>query len=447
MAWRGTIVMVAVAIGLALVAALSFDVVSERPNAASGGPLLDHSNFPVSDLNRIELARGDEKWVFVREGDDWWQEYPFRVPIEGRNLIAVAERAIDVQVVDRFTPTEELSLDDLDLDSPPATLVFGWDGGSRRLEFGRRGVAGRGYLRMDDDPTVLVINQALHTTVLDSDPTTWRDPLLFPGFDIEGRQIRRIVGDREIVLNRDGRTWSFLEPMRTRTDQEAMESYVVELARANAMSVMLDQPDSLSAFGLDDPLVLIETVNKDGSERTLLIGDRVGGRTQDRYAMVEGIPSVIRVDSKVLAGILEDAVRLVDPRATGIAPSSVKSLVIRGPEGQVEIERDLDRWLARSHGDAEVPANRVDSLIELLTEINGSEVAIFDEYPRELEVGTITLIGYDQRPLDTVRVLRESENDGGRWGLENGDSVIRIHPTLIMVPLDQRDWGLRSQTP
>lgn len=447
MAWRGTIVMVVVAMALALAAVVSLDLGSVAQEVGDRGPLLDQSNFPMSDFNRIELERADGRWVFVREGEEWWQAEPFRVPIEGRNLMAVAERAVDVQIVDRFIPNDELSLESLNLDSPDATISFEWDGGSRRFRFGRRGVAGRGYLQMDEDPSVLVINQLLHSSVLDSDPTTWREPLLFPGFDIEGTRIRRVVGDQELMLERTGRKWAFQSPMKTRTDEEAMGAYVVELARANAMGVMLDQPDSLSAFGLDDPLAVIEIVEKDGRERRLLIGDRVGGRTQDRYAMIEGIPSVIRVEAKVLAAILEDPIRLVDPRATGISSSSVKSIVIRSPGQEIELERDLDRWIARSHKDAEVPADRVDALIELLTDIPGAEVAILDEYPRDLEVGTITLLGYDQRPLDTVRVLRETPADGSRWGLENGDSVIRIHPTLLTVPLADRDWGLRSQEP
>ena len=222
---------------------------------------------------------------------------------------------------------------------------------------------------------------------------------------------------------------------------------VVELARANAMGVMLDQPESLSAFGLDDPLALVEIVEKDGRSRKLMIGDRVGGRTQDRYAMIEGIPSVMRIEARILAAILEDPIGLVDPRATGISSTSVKSIIIRSPGQEIALERDLDRWLATSHDDVEVPADRVEALIELLTDIPGSEVAIMDEYPRNLEVGTITLVGYDQRPLDTVRVLRETPEDGLRWGLENGDGVIRIHPTLLNVPLVDRDWGLRRETP
>lgn len=447
MGWKQTILMTVLSIALGVMAILTLDLGEVSRDTGQSGPLLDQATFPMSKFSSIELTRGDERWLFAREGEEWWQLEPFRAPIEGRNLMAVAERAVDLQIVDRFTPDDELSLESLKLDSPEATMTFTWDGGSRRFNFGRRGVAGRGYLQLDDDPTVLVINQSLHSSVLDSDPTTWREPLLFPGFDIEGRLIRRVVGDQELVLQRSGRTWRFESPMKTRTDEEAMGTYVVELARANAMGVMLDQPDSLSAFGLDEPLALIEVVEKDGAARKLMIGDRVGGRTQDRYAMIEGIPSIIRLEAKVLAAILEDPIRLVDPRATGVSSSSVKSIIIRSPGQEIELERDLDRWLARSHDDVEVPADRVESLIELLTDIPGAELAIMESYPRELEAGTITLLGYDQRPLDTVRVLRETPADGSRWGLENGDGVIRIHPTLLTVPLVDRDWGLRRSSP
>ena len=235
--------------------------------------------------------------------------------------------------------------------------------------------------------------------------------------------------------------------MKTRTDEEAMGTYVVELARANAMGVMLDQPDSLSAFGLDEPLALIEVVEKDGTARKLMIGDRVGGRTQDRYAMIEGDTIDHQVGSQ----------------GSGRHPRGPHTSGGSEGDGGLVLERqvhhhpfagagdrtgaDLDRWLARSHDDAEVPADRVESLIELLTDIPGAELAIMESYPRELEAGTITLLGYDQRPLDTVRVLRETPADGSRWGLENGDGVIRIHPTLLTVPLVDRDWGLRRSSP
>ena len=281
---------------------------------------------------------------------------------------------------------------------------------------------------------------------LEVDPTTWREPRLFPGMDIEAQRISRLVPGENMVLERQSGSWRFTSPVMTRTDREAMESYVIDLARAKASGVILDNPDDLSTFGLDDPLATLEVVENNGTARRLLVGDRVGGRNQDRYVMIDGIPSVLRLDEKSVASLLAEPISLVDPLASGVPRSSIKAIEIRGPIDDIYLERDLDRWIASSHDGVEVPADRVDSLLELLIEIPASDVALVESYPRELEQGTITLIGYDRRPLDTVRLLREKPSDGGRWGMENGDMIIRIQSGIIDMPLSPADWGLKRRS-
>ena len=446
MPWRMTIPTLVIAGLLSLLAILAGDLGADRVERSGSGPLLESERFPVQELNRIELSRGDDRWIFVREDDGWWQDTPFRAPIEDRHLVDLAERAVDLHVVDRFDGTDSLSEEALQLSPPRATLTFGWPGGTRQFNLGRRGVAGRGYLRIDDSPTILIVNQGLHATTFDTNPPLWREPRLFPGIDIEAQRIQRF-GPEANTLERDGRDWRFVEPVATRTDREAMESYIIELARARSAGVILDLPEELSAFGLENPRAMLDVEEQNGTIRRLLIGDRVSGRTQDRYVMLEGTPSVLRVEGRAVAGLFLDPIAIVDPRATGVSGSNVKAIEINGIDSDIRLERDLDRWIAVSHGSVEVPRDRVDALLELLTATPGEAIAIVEEYPQELQQGTITLIGYDRRPLDTIRVLREPQADGWRWGLENGDSVVRIHPLVTDVPLQLSDWGLRSESP
>lgn len=442
MTWRVTILMLMIAGVLAFLAIVTMDRSGASGAMRGSRPLLESERFPLAELNHIELVRGGASWSYSREGDGWWQVEPFRAAVSDRHMQILAERATDLTVIDRFVPDTELSEEALRLDPPEASLSFTWPGGARRFSLGRRGVGGRGYLRMGESQNVLVVSQGLHALVMDSDPTTWREPRLFPGFDIDYRRIRRSVVNENMTLERDGRAWRFTDPISTRTDREAMEDYVIELARAKSAGVILDEPDSLSAFGLDNPLAIVEVENQEGVTRKLLVGDRVGGRTQDRYAMIDGTPSVLRVEARSIATLLSDPISLVDPRATGMPRSSIKALVIRGSAEDIRLERDLDRWIAPLHGGAEVPRARVESLLDLLIETPGTEIAIVDTYPVDLEVGSITLIGYDRMPMDTVRVLRESEADGFRWGLENGDRIVRIHPSLIEIPMTSGEWGL-----
>jgi hypothetical protein len=82
----------------------------------------------------------------------------------------------------------------------------------------------------------------------------------------------------------------------------------------------------------------------------------------------------------------------------------------------------------------------VEELLRQLTMLQGSAVE-FREYPRDLEVATITLYGFDAKPIDTVRVAQEKDN--GRWALENGDNVLRIFPPALKLSLTAEDFGLR----
>ena len=61
-------------------------------------------------------------------------------------------------------------------------------------------------------------------------------------------------------------------------------------------------------------------------------------------------------------------------------------------------------------------------------------------YPRDSQVATITMYGFDARPLDTVRVARDPET--GAWALDNGDDVLRIFPAETTIPLTPDDFGL-----
>ncbi|MDG2424801.1 MAG: DUF4340 domain-containing protein [Phycisphaerales bacterium] len=447
MSWRVTITTLVIAAVLAVLAIFTLDHRQDGFNSSVAGPLETSERFSIPEINRLELIQDESRWTFVREENGWWQTEPFRAPIADRHVLSLAERANDLRVIDRFASSQELSDASLHLDPPKASLVFSWTGGDRQFDLGRRGVAGRGYLQIDEKPMILVVNQGLHEAVLDSDPATWREPRLFPGFDIESGRVSRFVGNQEMRLDRSTGTWRITEPIETRINMEAMEAYVIELARAKSANVILDEPESLSAFGLDTPIAAIEVVDGDDVSRRLLIGDRVGGRTQDRYVMIEGIPSVLRLEAKTVVALLEDPINLIDSRASGISRAGVKAIVIRGSGEDIRLERDLDRWIAMSHDAVEVPRDRVEALMDLIFDAPAMEVALVETYPQELEAGSITLIGYDQRPMDTVRVLRETPEDGLRWGLENGDLVVRIHPSAITVPLSATDWGLRSRDP
>ena len=84
-----------------------------------------------------------------------------------------------------------------------------------------------------------------------------------------------------------------------------------------------------------------------------------------------------------------------------------------------------------------MPAEAVEGLLDQVTARRAPAVEI-RPYPREAEVATITMYGFDARPLDTVRVARDPQT--GLWVLENGDNVLRVFPAETHMPLTLADF-------
>ena len=174
-------------------------------------------------------------------------------------------------------------------------------------------------------------------------------------------------------------------------------------------------------------------------------GTRMGGDTQDRFAQIDGVPVVLRISGETVGAVLSDASSFIDHTGSGVLPSDVKRLVIELPEETIVLERSLDVWRAPEHGDHEVSSATVEQLLNALTTLRATEVELKETYPSELERARVTLHGFEGRPMDTVRLLRET-GDSGRWGMENGDRVIRIHPDFLVLPLSGVDYGLSDST-
>jgi hypothetical protein len=188
-----------------------------------------------------------------------------------------------------------------------------------------------------------------------------------------------------------------------------------------------------------------------GAQQKLIIGSRAGGATQDYFGMIEGRPVVVRIGGAVIAQLFRQPQDLAAHTGSGINPADVKSIAIRTSNEELRFDRDLEKWRGRAQNGATPPASSqpqmrevnaalVQNLLEQFTQLRSLSVQIVKQYPRELEVATITLYGYDAKALDTVRIIHDK--DSGQWGMENGDNVVRIYPPSLQIKLHAADYGI-----
>lgn len=448
MSWRLTIVVWIVALaGLAAIWTWR-DRGATGVNAAAAGPrpLLAPESLPIERVTRITVRRGTETpLVFERAGEGWVQVEPFDHPMDPfsvRQLMIAALSLETSRVLDEAAlGEEEVTLSSLSLAPPEATVEFTWPDGSRRVDLGRLGVAGRAFVRVDERGQVDVVGQALHERVLGMDPREWRQRRLLPDTGVNCTSIEIAAGAGRTVLEREQRRWRLVEPVRTRVNQAALEQYLQALASAQSSGFLVDEPDDLKPFGLDQPVGTLTVHCGAEGEQThrLLVGSPIAVGGIDRFAMVEGRPAVLRLSGDTLATLFPSTAAFVDPTPAGARAEDVKRIRVHGDAADFMLERDLDVWRSPDFDQRQASSRAVNQLLQQLTAARAGSIAV-QPFPTELEVGFITLFNFELRPIATVRIAHEASS--GLWALEAGDGVLRLFPETFSIALTPEAYGL-----
>ena len=455
MNWRttGTTWLIAIAVVVA-----AWWVRAQEPGVDDEGlptQVFADNPLPVDDIDRIRVVRsGEAPLVFQRDKEGWHQVEPFKVAADGYSIRKLLVAAADLEMSRRLSREELPEGSDLaQLGLDPAAAVVELSAGedfSTRIELGRRTVAGRAWIRLGEENEILVVGDALHEQGLEDDPRNWRSRRLFPGAS-EVLSIQVLNGELDVRLVREGRRWIMESPLRTRADLEAVDRFIGVVDRVSHDGFIVDKPGSLDSFGFDPPAAKV-SIDRDGGREVLLIGGPAGLVSNDRFAMIEGVPTVTKLGEAKLRGLLPQVVSFIDPMPSGVRRGDVKSMEIVAADGaSVFLDRDLEDWkIELQLGSAGqsiagyADPDKVDALLAILTETRAPDVVV-QAFPAEMAVANVTFMGWDGRPIDTVRIAREPE--AGRWALENGDGVLRILPASTVMTLGPETWKVSELKP
>lgn len=429
---------------------------------SSRSPLVAADAVDPEQVVEIRMTREGTPYRFVLDSGAWKQTQPVPHAIDGwsmRQLIGKllkteSVRSVPLRGTDKATRDKELAQAGF---APPTAVIelieAPRDGAEARrvaVELGRRSLAGRAYARVAPangvDSGYSVIDASLHEYALGRDPKEFRRRDLFPDLAGVDRLTFSSPGGN-LVLARSGRDYRLESPVRARADRAQAEELIDALRRARSGGFVTDRPAELSAYGLSPAMATLE-VDAGGTRRALLIGDAVSIGAQDRFGMLDGTETVVRLPAAVLAPLLPRVERLIDAVATGVRGRDIGAIEIAAGEVRIGLRRESDGWSATvgRQGDAQVLAgraetDRVDALIKALSETRASAVEIV-AFPADRSVATVTLNGFAGEPLDTVRIARRDADS--RLLLENGDGVLRVH-SEIDLPLTADELGIRKQ--
>ncbi|HWB20797.1 MAG TPA: DUF4340 domain-containing protein [Phycisphaerales bacterium] len=438
-------------LAMALVAYVMFTQPGSRSSevkTGEGAPLFAKSELPVDDISRMTLARkGEATLVFERTKSGWMQTQPFQCPMDSISVQRLAAAAADLRVKDtsKSETASTLTAENVLLSPPLAEVTYEWPGHSIDVELGRKGLAGLAYVRVKGSDVIEVVNQSLHERALGMDPKEWRDRAIFHDIGPEADKIEREDSPTaHMVLVRERKTWKMLMPVETRVDQAALNDYLDALGRAQFAGVLFDQAEAIAQFGLSPAQatlsVTTSTPGQAARVQVLSVGAKCIATAQDRFAMSDSAPIIWQLAPQALAALFRPIQNFIEPTGAGVNPADVKQVVIRTAEGQFTMQRDLDKWVAPEKGGVEVNAALANELMDQLTKLRASAIDV-REYPREEEIATVTLYGFDLKAITTVRIAREK--DSGKLIMENGDNVLRVYPASLQMKLTAGDFGVQ----
>ncbi len=381
-------------------------------------PFVPQSSVQFDDIQSISIQKDESLLEFEKHGDVWYQQTPFKYRMDSASMMSVIRAVQGARSLGEVDPSTDLSTVGLGIDSNSISI----SDGNRELTifFGRKTLGGRAYARLGDAPPVF-IDQSIHRTVLDNDSKRWRDARLFPEFSVDGIRIDRQMNGNRLLLDRTDGRWQMIEPVTVEVNENLLFEWVGRIAGARVKSFVVDTPTDLTLFDLLDPIASFSTQNLNGEIHTLFVGGRVSAGSQDRYVMLEGKPVVSKVSWEILSPLFPAPEIFVDATGSSISRFDIKQITIRSDLQEVVIERNLDRWMD-INGNT-MKNESVDNLLTWLLDTNSPTVSI-GPFPKELEVATVVFSGYDLMPLDAVRIAQLND---GRFVLENGDNVLRLH--------------------
>jgi hypothetical protein len=224
--------------------------------------------------------------------------------------------------------------------------------------------------------------------------------------------VRASNGDRTVV-EREGAGWRMVAPIQARADASEVAGVTSNLASLDRSRVLDESPspDSLTAFGLDEPRMAIGFTTDTG-EQTLMLGTRTvtGG---DIYARLADQPGVFLVPSWLESSLDRTTFQLRDKTLTHFDRTRVDTISVIGAPGTIELEKDGDEWRLRQPVDGRADTGTVESLLGRLAA--GQIKAIVAEQPATLDVyglapprTTVTVSGSGER-LAQVIVGAESD--------------------------------------
>jgi hypothetical protein len=384
-------------------------------------------------------ATGQDTIRLVKEGTSWKVTSPFEAPADdsavSSMLTSLEKLEADEVVVEKATDVAQYGLK-----SPKrkVSVVVEGEAQPRVVEFGDQSPGGSAvYARTPSSPRVFTVATWVEGS-FDKKPFDLRDRdlLHIKRDDVRTLEVTGPEGDYALTRTDTG-DWSITKPLTTRAGRWAVDGLLGTLENLRMEQVVEEQAKDLGRYGLGRPSRTVHLVLKDGTSRTLEIGDATGKKDEGKYdAREKGSPLVAVIPGAVVKDLEKGmgelrAKKLLEVATydtqgfdvtTGGTTSTYTKSTTKDKDGF-----DKTQWKRTSPKAADLETSKVE---DALFKLGGVEVQEFLDHP-----GDAAAYGLDA-PLLKVEIKAKTESwvELGKKGDQYfarrnaDDSVLKVEP-------------------
>ncbi len=225
---------------------------------SEGQPLWATAPITADEVTSLTITRSGQTYRFVKEGTDWWQVQPVRFALNNWSAREMIDAALNLRQVEKFIPDgkNNPALTDLSLQPPAVTVTLAGDNSAKKpvtLQLGRTTVGGRGYLMIEGDPSVYVVNNRLHTPLFEGNLADWRRKTITMPALAEATALSLTTPEGVIELAKRDEQWVFVGASTGRADGDALAGLVGSVTGMFISKFVSDNPNDIAVYGLDKP--------------------------------------------------------------------------------------------------------------------------------------------------------------------------------------------------